>query len=368
MTVLRQSVRRWLSSSTVVPDQVASLQHVRSVLRLSGPTLIHFLQVRCTSTRSYTSTPSPSLTCPPTSQGLLTNDVSHLHTHQPIYSCILNAQGRYLHDLFIHPIQTTVEDTATATTTTAVLLDVSASAKEDMLRLLKRYRLRQQIDIDDVSSEYQVWTRFGGGDALSIDNATPSPPPLANPWPSDPRLLSLGFRTILSTSDAQSQLSPTPHATPVSSHTEYKRWRMGQGVAEGDEEIPSGDAIALEYNIDGLHGISFTKGCYVGQELMARTHFKGVVRKRVMPVEFGPTTVPVAVGAAVVDGTTQKSIGTVRVVDENKGIGLALLRLKEALDEKRALRVVGEDGTTVVAEIVHRKRPEWWPETWGNES
>ena len=143
---------------------------------------------------------------------------------------------------------------------------------------------------------------------------------------------------------------------------------MGQGVAEGDEEIPSGDAIALEYNIDGLHGISFTKGCYVGQELMARTHFKGVVRKRVMPVEFGPTTVPVAVGAAVVDGTTQKSIGTVRVVDENKGIGLALLRLKEALDEKRALRVVGEDGTTVVAEIVHRKRPEWWPETWGNES
>ena len=44
----------------------------------------------------------------------------------------------------------------------------------------------------------------------------------------------------------------------------------------------------MEYNLDGLHGISFTKGCYVGQELVARTHFRGVVRKRLMPVVLRP--------------------------------------------------------------------------------
>ena len=49
----------------------------------------------------------------------------------------------------------------------------------------------------------------------------------------------------------------------------------------------AGHAIPLEYNLDGLNAISFTKGCYVGQELIARSHFRGVVRKRLMPVQLG---------------------------------------------------------------------------------
>ncbi len=48
----------------------------------------------------------------------------------------------------------------------------------------------------------------------------------------------------------------------------------------------AGHAIPLEYNLDGLNAISFTKGCYVGQELIARSHFRGVVRKRLMPVDL----------------------------------------------------------------------------------
>lgn len=48
--------------------------------------------------------------------------------------------------------------------------------------------------------------------------------------------------------------------------------------------LSSGQAVPLEYNMDGLQAISFTKGCYVGQELIARAHFKGVIRKRVMPI------------------------------------------------------------------------------------
>ncbi len=48
----------------------------------------------------------------------------------------------------------------------------------------------------------------------------------------------------------------------------------------------TGHGIPLEYNLDGLNAISFTKGCYVGQELIARSHFRGVVRKRLMPVQL----------------------------------------------------------------------------------
>lgn len=50
----------------------------------------------------------------------------------------------------------------------------------------------------------------------------------------------------------------------------------------------AGEAIPLEYNMDGLNAISFTKGCYVGQELVARTHFRGMVRKRIMPIVLVP--------------------------------------------------------------------------------
>ena len=60
--------------------------------------------------------------------------------------------------------------------------------------------------------------------------------------------------------------------------------------ARGTERgcVVTGSAVPLEYNLDGLRGISFTKGCYVGQELIARAHFRGVVRKRLMPLATAP--------------------------------------------------------------------------------
>jgi folate-binding Fe-S cluster repair protein YgfZ len=88
----------------------------------------------------------------------------------------------------------------------------------------------------------------------------------------------------------------------------YKKFMDKQGIAEGSETIPYGDAIPLEYNIVFLNGgnksshigflrlvlqnkqkqssVSFNKGCYLGQELVAKTHYTGVVRKRIMSIEL----------------------------------------------------------------------------------
>jgi folate-binding Fe-S cluster repair protein YgfZ len=156
--------------------------------------------------------------------------------------------------------------------------------------------------------------------------------------------------------------------------------------------------VPLEFNIDGLSGISFTKGCYVGQELMARTHFKGVVRKRLMPfalsspgtgassssaaaaaaaaAEGGGSGLAIGAaaeaagvqpGAAVYveqPGGRRKSVGVVRVADG--ALGLAVLRLGAV----EAARATGQP--LLVGQGEERAelspwRPHWWPEGWGRE-
>ncbi|KAI3433424.1 hypothetical protein D9Q98_003239 [Chlorella vulgaris] len=359
------------------PIRVACLDEVRSVIRLSGAGLVHFLQ------------------------GLVTNDVLGLETPgaQPLYTCILNAQGRHLHDLFLHR---TLDEVPT------VLVDADRQGAADLLRLLKRYRLRQRLDIDDASEQYSVWARYGGHTPTLHDTHSTTPPPAVPGWAPDPRLQDLGLRALL-----PAGVDGGGKGVAAASWRDHRQWRILQGVAEGDTEIPSGEVVPLEFNIDGLHGISFTKGCYVGQELMARTHFKGVVRKRLMPFvlapdkggstldalqpeqlpQLGGSAVPAAalaataaaagdadVGGAAAGGAggvqqgatvylapqggKRKSVGTVRVIDGR--LGLAVLRLSavQAASAADQLLVVGEGEATA---YLRPWRPNWWPNGWGRE-
>ena len=153
-------------------------------------------------------------------QGLLTQDVRHL-TSKPLYSCILNAQGRFLHDVFLHPASQ------------GVYADVDRSGLADVLRLLKRYvgggtcltrihhphgryRLHSKVDIEDASSEMAVCVAYGSARAVAE-------------WPRDPRLAALGQRTVI----------PSVQA-PDGGAVGFRAWRVLHGVAEGDEEIPTG--------------------------------------------------------------------------------------------------------------------------------
>ncbi|GAB4822793.1 hypothetical protein N2152v2_009839 [Parachlorella kessleri] len=144
-----------------------------------------------------------------------------------------------------------------------------------------------------------------------------------------------------------------------------------QGVAEGDTEIPSGAAVPAEYNLAALNGVSFTKGCYVGQEFMARVHFKGVVRKRVMPFRVDHETPGVCCldpGSQVCDifdaAGALESVGTVRAREGD--VGLALVKLKAGLlaaqDSEPLYARCGGAGQYV---NIRPWRPAWWPAEWG---
>ncbi|KAJ9507507.1 hypothetical protein QJQ45_006515 [Haematococcus lacustris] len=108
----------------------------------------------------------------------------------------------------------------------------------------------------------------------------------------------------------------------------YRSWRYRLGVAEGQTEIPFGQASPLEYNTDVLCGVSYTKGCYIGQERNSFTHFRGVIRRRCMPFRVmetpatgsSPSPVSVSVEQEVVRAGSQEVVGTVRGYQAGWGI------------------------------------------------
>ena len=109
--------------------------------------------------------------------------------------------------------------------------------------------------------------------------------------------------------------------------------------------------IVLQLLTDYLHGVSFHKGCYIGQELTARTHHTGVVRKRIVPLTLSED-VPDSLDLEQVNVLTEtgKKVGKIKRLEGR--VGLGLLRLKESL-EAESLSLEGV-GVSVV-------RPDWWP-------
>ncbi|MBM3541123.1 MAG: folate-binding protein, partial [Alphaproteobacteria bacterium] len=132
--------------------------------------------------------------------------------------------------------------------------------------------------------------------------------------------------------------SPAGLGFAEASAEDYDRWRLAHGVPDGSRDLEVEKAILLESNFEELNGIDFAKGCYVGQELTARTKYRGLVKKRLFPVAIEGA--PPAPGTPVT--ANGHDAGTMR--SANGGRGLALLRIdavQDALAGKAALEAAG---------------------------
>jgi folate-binding protein YgfZ len=136
-------------------------------------------------------------------------------------------------------------------------------------------------------------------------------------WFVDPRLATLGARAIL-------KKGTRPENIRATSFDDYDRHRIARNIPDGSRDMIVGQSTLLECNIDKLNGISWTKGCYMGQELTARMHHRGLAKKRLFPVKISGATPKF--GAIVRDGETD--IGDMRSSCGN--IGLALLDVGKA--------------------------------------
>ncbi len=206
-------------------------------------------------------------------QDLLTNDISG---HLPAYAGLLSAQGKTMFDIIVH--QGGEE----------LLIDVAADQAEALAKRLGMYKLRRDVTIE--TSDAQVFVRWDDPDG----DRTP-----------DPRLPELGERWLGFEARAKASLE------------EYHRHRLTLGVPDTAEMT---DLLWLETNAAELHGVSFTKGCYVGQENTARMHHKDKLRRRLLPVRGGSGNGPLMAG--------DKEAGELR--SRRGDLGMAYLRMEHA--------------------------------------
>jgi folate-binding protein YgfZ len=268
-------------------------------------------------------------------QGIVTNDVDAIDASRAQYAAMLTPQGRIMWDFFLAEL----EDGR-------LLLDCDRDGLPAFLKRLSMYRLRADVALTDASDAFAA-IAFPGAEApaaLDLDGA----PGSARPWNggvlyTDPRLAALGARAIVPTDRLDVALAETGFA--AGDTASYDRLRLALGVPEGADDLPPERALPLEVGFDELNALSWTKGCYMGQELTARMNYRALVKKRLLPVAIdGP---PPAPGTPVeLDG---KDAGEMR--SSNGDRGLAYLRLAAA--ESGQVLTCGEARLTP-------SRPDWF--------
>jgi folate-binding protein YgfZ len=145
----------------------------------------------------------------------------------------------------------------------------------------------------------------------------------------DPRLAALGARCVLPRERARSMLVEA--GLTETGAAAYDDLRLGLGVPDGSRDLVLEKSVLLEAGFDELNGVDWNKGCYIGQELTARTKYRGLIKRRLVPVAIdGPTPEP---GTIVTAGG--RDVGEMR--SSRAGCGLALLRIDALLGSGRLM-------------------------------
>ncbi len=245
-------------------------------------------------------------------QGIITNDIHKVTPEKAIYSALLTPQGKFLHDFFI------------AQWGEALLLDCEAARAADLVARLTRYRLRAKVDIQRLDDRFDVAAVIGDNlaDAFALEAAAGAVKSFAGgTLYLDPRLAAVGLRAMLPAGEAAAALGEVGFS--AGSEGAYERLRLAHGLPDGSRDIAVDEGFLLENNFEELNGVDFDKGCYVGQELTARTKHRATLRKRLFRVD--------------VDGPLPESGALVQRGDHKAGVmrsgldrtGLALLRLDQ---------------------------------------
>ena len=257
-------------------------------------------------------------------QSLVTANVETL----PVGACrpgaLLTPQGRILADMMIHRRGD------------GFLLECDATRADDLFTRLRRYRLRRPIDLAQQDG-LCVWAGWGAGD----------PPAGAC---IDPRHPDLGWRWI----GPEGEMPPTTGTEDMAPLDRWHARRIAAGVPQGPVDLVPERALMLEAGLDRLGAVDFEKGCYVGQEVTARTHYRGLVKRRLAPLCVdGMDTIR---SGSTITGADGATLGTVlsHAVTGDGTVCLAAMKLSDLhslSEDDGALQVDGAPARLVL--------PDW---------
>jgi folate-binding protein YgfZ len=238
-------------------------------------------------------------------QGLVSNDVAEAQPGRAVWAALLTPQGKWLADFFI------LSDGE------RLLLDCELAQLPMLRQRLARYRLRSRAALDDAGlNVYVAW------DGKPGDSGIVAP---------DPRLPRAGWRILTASAIAAN-----------ATETDWDVHRLALGLPDGSRDMETEKSVLLEAGFDELNGVSWTKGCYMGQELTARTKYRGLLKRRLVPIRI-EGAIPAPGAAIMLDG---REVGTMRSAQGTHG--MAVVRL-EALGS-----ALISDGATVTPVV-----PEW---------
>jgi tRNA-modifying protein YgfZ len=268
--------------------------------------------------------------------GLVTNDMAKVAPGKPRFAALLTPQGKIIVDFIVAE--------APGNDGGGFFLDCPRALASTLVEKLNFYKLRAKVVCEDLSSVLGVMAIW--------DGAAESEYGLSYP---DPRLPALGSRIMLPPHLAEEAAADL--GCVLASTDAYEAHRIALGVPRGGLDFIYGDTFSHEADMDQLNGVDFSKGCYVGQEVVSRVEHRASARSRVVPIvydEFAPSS-----GLPVMAG--DRRIGTLG--STARGHGLALMRLDRVGDALAAGATIEAGGIAIRA-----VKPAWAKFDWPGEA
>ncbi|MEO5341133.1 MAG: hypothetical protein H7837_11575 [Magnetococcus sp. MYC-9] len=261
--------------------------------------------------------------------GLTTQQVRQLAADRTLYGALLTPQGRYLWDFTLVEYPTPEQ----------LLLLTEPDRVPELLQQLKLYILRAKVQVADARKTYGLMGIIGPQAEQAVGRLFPdlalaecplggsfTPRPGLRLW-RDPRHEKFGWRLLLPAEQWITMGERFAAVLPMAGCSAWEGYRIHHGLPRGGNEWIAHETLPLEAGLQEMNGVDFNKGCYVGQETTARTHYRATLKKRLFQVS-GPAGFSCPSGTPVQrdDG---KEAGLITSHHAPTGAGMALLRLTD---------------------------------------